>query len=77
MDLSHHQQELTRIARQQLAAGQVSDAVAFLITSLEYVLIDLVDHQFTYVGDDANTQAPGSLFNKVRRAREFLQRNSA
>ena len=35
-------------------------------------LADVVDYDFGYVGGEANTEDPRSLYNRVKRAREVL-----
>jgi len=45
-----------------IPAGKLRDALA-----------DLVDYDFCYVGGEANTEDPRSLWNRVKRARAILE----
>lgn len=42
------------------------------ITLMLATLADVVDYDFGYVGGEANTKDPRSLYNRVKRAREIL-----
>lgn len=42
------------------------------ITLLLDTLADVVDYDFGYVGGEANTEDPRSLYSRVKRAREVL-----
>ncbi len=42
------------------------------LQSLRAALADVVDHDFSYLGDEASLADPRSLYNRVKRAREVL-----
>lgn len=54
----------------------VGEEAAHEIEQLRSVLADLVDYDFCYVGGEANTADPRSLWNRVKRARELLKVNT-
>ena len=54
-------------------AAERLDAQTVEIARLKAMLADLVDYDLCYVGGEANTEDPRSLWNRVKRARAVLK----